>query len=228
MYDFESNGVKYWLDSSVSYLYQGRALDGIAKQAISPRVIIMLREPVSRMYSHWLMDYREGVTKLDFRNAVLMDYKKTDKGFGFNHMYVECSLYYEAVLNCYSYFGKDNVYVGFFEDFIKDGNIFMDNLLQWLEIDEKWNDKPLLVSNPAAVPKNILYSTLLHNFALRKFFKSILPPSTRHKIRAQFLKPAVKMNIDESDRHYFERWFSDDIEKLSGLISWDYSRWVGK
>lgn len=225
MYDFHDPMIRYWLDSSVSYLHQPSALKLIRESVPDPKVIIMLREPVDRMYSHWLMDFREGVNNAPFREAVLADIDAKPKGFGFSHMYLECSQYYEYVAECYNIFGTENVFVGFFEDYIRDGVGFMDEILSWLEILHGWGERSLNRSNPAAIPKNDVYAFFLHNFIIRRYLKKLVHPAVKSSVRRFMLKSADKLSISESDRMFFSGFFDDDIVNLSSIVDWDYRKW---
>lgn len=212
-------------ESSVSYMHDFSALKRIAQHNLNAKILIMLRSPVRRMYSHWLMDYREGITKKPFKQSVLDDCKSEIKGFGYSHMYVECSRYAESVSECYRLFGQENVFVGFFEDYSENPDVFMDKLLVWLGVYSNWKRGLAANSNPAAEPKNIIIKFLFHNFLLRKLLKELLPETTRNKIRSKVLKPAEKKSISAEDSDFFTPWFEQDVKAISQLVEWDYRRW---
>lgn len=223
---FENAGSrKYIGESSVSYMHDKKAMYEIKRNSPSAKIVIMLRDPVSRMYSHWLMDVRDGIQKKNFRAAVLEDYARTEKGFGVSHMYIECSLYANQIKSALELFGRDSVFIGFFEDFIADNTSFMLNLYRWLGVQE--DDTFIKIkSNPSSEPKNKIFKFLYHNQELRSALRNILPRSAKSSIRSMILKPAPNKKISVEDKDYFKDYFSADIEKLRELAPWDYDRWL--
>lgn len=214
----DASDEKYVGESSVSYLHNPGAAGKIQSYNPDSKIIILLRNPLNRMYSHWLMDSREGVNKHDFRFAVEKDYASLDKGFGKSHMYVECGLYAQSVKQYIETFGRESVYIGFFETFVKDPDAFMNDLLRWFKVNEDW-DHTSRKSNPAAVPKNKFYKFLFHNFTLRKILKKTLNKRLRSMVRTIILKDDVEKNkIGAEDVDYFKKFFIQDINLLLEVL----------
>lgn len=212
-------------ESSVSYLHDPAAPNKIKESCPNSKIVVMLRNPVHRLYSHWLMDFREGVTSLPFKHAVDKDYESTDKGFGTSHMYIECSMYAEAVMRYVNIFGRDRVFVGFFEDYVEDGDAFMRRLVEWLESPTTWDGHQLSKSNPAGEVRNRLIAIFFHNFYLRKLLKKHFSEKFKSRIRNLILKPAKKSKIEKEDFDYYFSYFQEDISKLGQVVEWDYKRW---
>ncbi|MEY8213289.1 MAG: sulfotransferase [Colwellia sp.] len=225
---FSETGKRYYGESSVSYMHSFDALNKIKLSTDSPKIVIMLRDPVKRMFSHWLMDVRDGVQSLDFKAAIQSDYLSLKKGFGISHMYVECSHYSESIEECYRLFGRENVYVGFFEDYVNDSERFNKKLLEWLGLSLTEMPGEIPKSNPASVPRNYLMTLLFHNYFLRSVLKYMLPDILISKIRSIVLKPANKVSISKVDYMEMGSYFETDLEKLSEIIDWDLSRWHWK
>ncbi len=53
------------------------------------RIIMILRDPIERAFSHYLMNVREKRKTLPFYEILLKDYSRSDKGYFLSHMYVE-------------------------------------------------------------------------------------------------------------------------------------------
>ncbi|MGH3089141.1 MAG: hypothetical protein ACRDSJ_17735, partial [Rubrobacteraceae bacterium] len=54
----------------------------IQESSPGARVLILLREPVGRAFSHYLMDVYAGRQSLPFHEALERDYAKSEKGWG--------------------------------------------------------------------------------------------------------------------------------------------------
>ena len=67
---FEGAGERYAGEASTSYFWQPATADRIQERCPDARVIISLRDPVERAYSHYLNDHRAGVEPRSFLDAV--------------------------------------------------------------------------------------------------------------------------------------------------------------
>ena len=57
-------------EASVSYLFYQNVAEKIYKFNNEAKILIILRDPVMRAFSHYLMDYRLGYTKSDFSSII--------------------------------------------------------------------------------------------------------------------------------------------------------------
>jgi hypothetical protein len=108
-------------ESSVSYLYDSKAPYRIHAKIPDAKILIILRDPIERAYSHFLHDLRYGwETTSDFLQALKNDYYKGGKkGWGFAHLYVELGLYSNQVKRYFDLFGRSKVKIIIYEDEFK-------------------------------------------------------------------------------------------------------------
>jgi len=67
-------------ETSVSYLYSKVAAKEIKKLVPDAKIVIILRDPIERAYSHYLMNLKEGlITERNFIKEILVDYNKSYK-----------------------------------------------------------------------------------------------------------------------------------------------------
>ncbi len=103
------------VDNSPSYLYNHVSARRIYEYNPSAQVIAILREPVSRSISHYLMDIRKGFLDIPLKEALddRLFYKE----------YILNSKYYEG-LNVFENQFRENFHVFLFEDlFIKNNTV---------------------------------------------------------------------------------------------------------
>ena len=74
----EKSEARYFGESSTGYLPWSAAAERICRDLESPKVIIVLRHPVERCFSHYRWRYRLGLEKRSFLDAVKED------GFGYH------------------------------------------------------------------------------------------------------------------------------------------------
>src|SRR4030095_7539079 len=72
-----------------SYLYSAEAAKNIIGRFPGAKVIMMLRNPVDRAFSHYLMDLRIGYETENFMEALKKDMARNPKGWGISTLYGE-------------------------------------------------------------------------------------------------------------------------------------------
>lgn len=217
-------------DASTSYLYMHdisianmRKLYG--EQLEDVKIIIILRNPVTRAYSHYTYLIRNGFESRSFEEAITPNgievWKR--KRWGFDYLkYGEYARSVQAYLNAFK-----NVQVYLTED-LKDAKSTMSRLCQFLEVDEIVDLREVM-ANPSGIPKNkMLVNALRHNRAFKAIGRA-LPEKT--KLKAQSMRDRVmsslltKNPMSEESRSALQKHYEEDIEKLSKIISRDLSHW---
>ncbi len=100
-------------DASTSYLWDPAAPSRIHAANPQAKIVIVLRDPVERAHSHYLMDVREGWQHSSFYDALRQDWQRTEKGYGISRLYVELGLYHQQVKRYLDAFGRDRVQILF-------------------------------------------------------------------------------------------------------------------
>src|SRR5690606_19343056 len=119
------------------------------------RIIIMLREPVQRAYSHYLNDVREGYEKRPFLTAIEEDLRAERKGWGVSSLYVDLGRYCEQVRRYLNMF-PGQVLVLFFDEFIRVPLAALRQTFSFLGVDPAFADRvELEVHNPYAEPASL-------------------------------------------------------------------------
>ena len=87
------------------------------------RLMVTLRDPVERAFSHYLYMLKRGNEPSTFRRAL----KRRPE--------LICSGMYATHLRRYlRYFDRDTIYIAFFDDLRRDPQAFLDQLLSWLQM----------------------------------------------------------------------------------------------
>ncbi|HUR51593.1 MAG TPA: sulfotransferase domain-containing protein [Mycobacteriales bacterium] len=99
-------------DASPGYMYFDEALDRIKADLPDARLALVLREPVSRVWSHWCYMVALGLEPRPF--AKVLDQEEQDEGVtppGFPLGYVAMSRYARPVASILQRFGRDQLLV---------------------------------------------------------------------------------------------------------------------
>lgn len=197
------------------------------------KIIVVLRNPADRAYSHYLMTKKKGLEPFDFENALLeeKDRKKdikTQKIFA----YLERGYYgrqLKAFLEVFD--AKNFLFLVFEEDFLKNKaqtvrsvESFLGVASELLEID--------LHSNEAGEAKNEVLRDLVRkpNF-VKRVLKSVMPSKAfRKSIRKFFIsknqqKVAVPKLTEAQRKELIAKYFIDDIHLTEQLINRNLSVW---
>ncbi|MFC1666074.1 sulfotransferase [Pseudomonadota bacterium] len=137
---------RYRLESSPAYFFGNRELAETMKSALNDvKVIIMLREPVSRCLSHFR--FSKNMLKLPkdmkldeyFQKCQEMPYEAFLKRQSYVYYGLASGIYSNYIEGWIETFGE-NLHICFFDDLKRDSHQFSKNLCQWLDIDETFYD----------------------------------------------------------------------------------------
>jgi hypothetical protein len=96
-------------DASTSYLWDPGAPYRIHAANPQAKIVMLLRDPIERAQSHYLMDVRDGWQHLPFREALQQDWQSTEKRHGMARLYIDLGLYCRQVERYLKLFGPERV-----------------------------------------------------------------------------------------------------------------------
>jgi hypothetical protein len=205
-------------EASTSYLWEAETAGRIKAKCPDAKIIIMLREPVGRAYSHYLNNVRETYEKRSFREAILADLEATRKGWGISMMYVDLGYYCEQV-NRYLNVFPGHVLVVFFEEFVRDIPAHMERVFQFLDVDPSVaRNLEAEVFNPFSIPANVVTKKLLSTPAVRLLSRRIVPRALRVNLRHFLFKRTAKPEMDEGTRRLLEDIYKHEKSCLANLL----------
>ena len=219
LFEGATKSTKYFGEASVSYLYSQVAAKEIYTYNPKAKIIIILRDPVERAFSHFLMDLKVGrADKSNFKEAVLFDYQKKEKKWGNSHLYVELGLYYNQVKRFVDLFAPKNILILDFSDLKNNAVEFEKRIYDFLELDPEDKTEKLIDLNAAAVPKNKLISFFLQLYRFKSMIKKVIPKSVISRIKSISLDKGnlPELTIDEYNEMY--EFFKDDLLKSELIL----------
>ncbi len=213
-------------ETSTGYLYSKVAARKIYDFNPDAKIIMVLRNPVERAFSHWLMDLRgDSVYRKSFIGAIENDQKQKEKGWGRNHLYIELGLYYEQVKRYLDIFPREQILILLYDDLKKDQLAFFDKIFKFLNV-QPINIDTSKKHNTASIPKYPFVNSILKKMKLNEFVSSIFPKTLSKKIKSVFMKSSGLPKLTQSDRKFIiNQYFKKDIKQLEELIERDLSNW---
>jgi len=220
----QKEGVFYG-EGSVSYLFYKHVAEDIKKYNSKAKIIIMLRNPIDRAYSHYLMDYRLGLVNDSFKDII----NKTSKhknAHMFYQQYIEVSEYTEQVKRYLNVFDSDNILLIDYEDFKNNVSGTVDTVYSFLDVSIEFCANVNKKHNAFSMPKNKIIRFIYSWVLLRNFLNLIFPKSLAKKIRKLFFKNDKKPRLPVSTRQQLNKYFRKDIKNLGLLLNKDFTKWI--
>ena len=212
-------------EASVSYLFYEKVPKKIFKYNSRSKVIIMLRNPSDRAYSHYLMDKRLGFVRESFENIVHK--KSTHKNSAlFYQQYIELGQYAFQIKNYFDVFSKKNILIIDYDDFIYDSSEVLNKVCVFLNVENRSFSNTNKVYNKYTNPSNKLVKILYTFRFLREFIGNFFSESLKIKIQALFFTDEKKPTLNSEIQIYLKEYYKVELEKLSKLLNQNYSKWI--
>lgn len=226
----DAKNEKILADASPSYLWDKNAAKKIYSDFPNAKIIILLRNPIQRAFSHYLMDLKyANQSEKDFKQAILNDQFAEPKVWGKAHMYLDIGLYYEQVIRYLDVFDKKNVKIIIYEDFIKNTEQYLIQIFDFLNIDNSLVNKIdyKKVHNPYVVPRGNISKSFLKYKSKLKLLKKLLPESLKDYLNKEILfKESDKPVLKPEDKLFLIDYYKEDIKKLQTLLGKEVSQWL--
>lgn len=219
-----SGGYKAVGEASSSYLSDINAATRIRAEVPNAKIIISLRNPVQRAYSHYLMECREGREARSFQEALAADQARAEKGWGISVQYVELGLYSDQVERYIRLFGRSNVLIVLFEDLSRDTAAVMQEVARFLDIDPALFPESAFeaVYNPFAASRGVFARWILRLRPVRLWSRRWIPSALRRRVRDRLLfKSIQKPQLDTGVVRTLGECFATDLQKLERLLERD-------
>ena len=179
------------------------------------KILISLRNPISRAFSHYLMDQRIRNIESSFSDVIQGNCEK--------YLYfriIERSLYYESVKRFIDIFGKENVKVIIFEEWVKDPLTAIKEILNFLDISHTITEFNPKIFNSYAEPRGKIGRLIYQNKTIRKFAEKNIPSTIRKSLKEKFvLKSIEKPSIEPQQVEFLANFYRGDVKKLKKLLN---------
>jgi hypothetical protein len=211
-------------EASAAYLRASETPRLIQRAVPEAQIVICLREPAERAFSHYLMRWRAG----DLMRS-LEDYlASTNSDEVFQNAVIEAGLYAAQVERYMEVFGKDRVKVLFFEDLVRDPGGVLKDLLGFLGVSADPPRNLGTIHNEYFEPRGRLVHFLFRNRLLRKTAKHLVPRWQKHAVVRLLGRKAKKPEMSAQARAALREIYLPEVRKLERLIdvpeAWGYAR----
>ncbi|GAB4225919.1 MAG: sulfotransferase [Stanieria sp.] len=215
-------------EASPNYLFHYQSSAPKIKQYLpNAKLIAILRNPVERAYSDYLMHIRDAIGYRPLSEQIKHSAHKSfiiRKGF-----------YYEPLKFYYEQFCPEQIKVFLYEDFCKQPQVIMQEMYRYLGVDDTFSPDVSKKAQVAKVPKNQTINNLLQRqnplrTMVANALKTIISLETRQKLRDSLVNlnsiDKKQAPLSEEDRKQLIKIYQEDIFKLQELLQRDLSIWL--
>ncbi|HHP7246091.1 MAG TPA: sulfotransferase family protein [Elainellaceae cyanobacterium] len=225
-------------EASVRYLYSPKAAERIQHHIPDAKLIAVLRDPVERAFSAYVYQYSRGSDlSRDFGEALRLEPERIQKNYDCWWHYQSMGFYYAQLKPYYERFDPSQIKVYLYEDVCDRLQDVVQNIFQFLGVDDQFKPDLQKRHNSTHIPKN----QSIHNFLtkphpVKEFIKPLFSQALRYKIvkglrtrnltRHDQSSPTSRTVISPEIRIELIEAYQDDILNLQELIQRDLSKWL--
>lgn len=210
-------------------LFFPSAAQRIYHYAPDSKLIVLLRDPIDRAYSHYLMSVRRGFEKLSFEDAMAAEAKRMQGDWidQIHFSYIRRGFYSTQIRSFTDYFPRRNFLFLLFDELATDQQACIDKVCNFLQIDRLEMRGQPIKSNPATMPIFMWLSSVLHHRGLlKRVAKTVLShdgmvaKAVRY-VRTKNMVPVEKKPLGIETRCRLVELYREDIEAVSRMIEID-------
>lgn len=215
-------------EATTWYLYSEKAPKRIKFYIPNVKLVVVLRNPISRAYSAYMHTVRDGREKLSFYDALEAEEERAKANWEYIWRYQQIGLYSKQLKRYLSEFREEQIKVFLYEDFCNNTDLFFRDLFEFLGVDQRFNISISKNLNVSGVTKSKLVHSLLQDTnplkkTLRPFFPTSLREFAANKARALNYH---KRPCSYEDKVRLLEIFRSDIIELQEILGRDLSHWL--
>lgn len=211
-------------EASVSYLYYPDVPAKLKKFNPNTKIIIVLRNPIDRGFSHYLMDKRLGFVNMEYKDII--NKKNTDKKTKlYYQQYVELGLYYEQLKRYYSVFESHQIKVFLYEELTQNINKVVKQVYEFLNVNADFTPDLNTKHNTFLLPKNPLIQYLYKYKFFRRIIKTLASEKLQAAIKKLLFSKEKKPVLDSTLKKELIKIYKEDIDKTAKFLNVDLQHW---
>ena len=212
---------------SPEYLKHGPSAKRIAARIPEVKLIAVLRNPVERAFSDYLMYRRDGrESETDFLTALKAQQSRLAAGEA-TGQYLVTGNYADQLEVYYQQFDPSQIKVVLQDDLITDRDETMAELYEFLGVDPSVSVAPEPTLNRSGVFTDPVSRSL---YAARRrlgpLVRTVVPGAVKQQIDQRFEARLARPALEHDAESWLNEYYSDQITRTAELTGIDLSRWT--
>ena len=210
-----------WGEASPSYLVDPDTPKRILARAPLAKIVVMIRDPVERAYSHYLFhEVRTGRSGRTFGTAIDECVQTMEIDFYHPRYLLQPGFYARQISRYIDVFGADRVLTTVYDDFTADTRAELSRVCDFLGVASP-EDVELTPAqrNASGAPRNAVAEALMTNRPLRWVVKKLGLGADAVGFGKRFLlKAASKQPMGAAERERLMSIYAEDVAQLEELL----------
>ena len=208
-------------EASVRYLYESHTAKRIAEQIPTAKLIVLLRDPVDRLHSHYHMNVRQHIEPESLAGALDAEEQRIAHGWGWDWHYKRVGMYAEQLQRFYQYYDRSQILVRFQVDLQQRPGETMKSIFEHLEVSPDFQPDFSRRAMVGHTPRWRLLRKIIREDNLAKTLAQHLLPSPIRKGLVSWSESKNRQAIPPLSpalRQQLHDHFADDSRQLEDLL----------
>lgn len=208
-------------EASVRYLYYPETAHRIHAILPDARLVVVLREPVSRLYSHYSMNVQYQLEPLSLEDALAAEDDRVAAGWGWDWHYRRIGRYAEQLKRYLDIFDREQIRVFLFDDFSREPLRVFQEICRHIGVDDHFVPDMSYRGKSAYRPRHLALDRWLHwPRAIRPGWERLVPRRLPRRV-VSWLENWNSLPIPRMDRDLRQSLRSEyesEVRELEELI----------
>jgi Sulfotransferase family len=213
-------------EATAAYLWSATAAANIRRTIPAAKIIMILRDPAERAFSHYLHQLSTGYTRRSFRAHLHRCLRDDHRELSIYYPFLEAGLYAGQVQRFLDLFPRDRVRIYWYEEAWRDARKFLEDLFTFLQVDPAFAVDTSRKTLERRAPRFHRAHYYLKKFNLWTPMRAAVPASLQTRLRRAAFTAGNSIAIDPADRQFLINYYRPDIERLSTLLDRDLNSWL--
>lgn len=216
---------------SPTYLYDPAVPARIRKRLPNEKLIVILRNPVARAYSHYVMDVRNGWEEInDFAQALEREPIEIDDFWWGKRHYIRHGFYVNPLQRLSKEFDSEQIKVFLHDDYQASPHEMLRELFRYLGVDPSFKVDMSMRYNKGLLPVDTCATRFIRlSHPVKHLLLSLFPRKLVLSLRQRIIEKQSLIGAPSMTREIEQRLietFRDDVLCLQDLLKRDLSTWL--
>lgn len=213
-------------DASPIYLWSETAAKNIQARVPDARIVMILRDPAERAFSHYLHQLAVGFTRATFREHIEACARNEDRTISTLYPFLEIGLYYQQVKRFLDRFPQSHIRIYWYEEDWRQPARMLADLFAFLNVDADFQVDTSRKSLERRAPRMATLSYALKKYQVWYPLRSLVPKGLRPSLSRLAFRRGKSLTMQPADRQYLIDYYREDIGRLATLLDRDLSAWL--
>jgi hypothetical protein len=212
-------------EASVGYLWSRTAAKEIAAFNPAAKIVLVLRNPTDRAFSHYLYYLANGHVAHSFSEQLAASLN-IDCPFGLYHPFLDFGFYGQQLERMLDYIPGRQVRAWLYEDTLVDPAKFFREVLTFLGVDATFVPDRSRRYLQMDVPKAAGVAQVLRRHGIWNAARNCTPRAVRPALKKLIYRQRGSVTMSPEDRRFLVEYYRDDVRRLERVIERDLSAWL--